>query len=311
MAPSCHHPPALCHCFHSASVATCLRKISQDIAQSAQVPQEMLELKQRPIVSTSRLQAEFESKQPKRLLLALGILLIALAAVLVRDHEFWFGGSDSALDADGTSEVAQPPVAKSTPTAEPAKPVVVPAAKKPATTAKSAPQSPSQSPSQAPSQSQTQAAEPGVVATRTVLPPLDVEVVAGDTHRTLHPGSNATKVEIKNAPAAFAASTNAAEHERISTVAASGEGSYEASYPLLAQHMNVQGSVVLQAVIGADGMIQNLRVLSGPSILTAAAQQAVRDWHFKPYLQNGQPVETKARITVNFSIKVANSSKTS
>ena len=39
--------------------------------------------------------------------------------------------------------------------------------------------------------------------------------------------------------------------------------------------------------------------------MTAAAQQAVREWHFKPYLQNGQPVETKAKITVNFSIKVA------
>jgi outer membrane biosynthesis protein TonB len=43
-----------------------------------------------------------------------------------------------------------------------------------------------------------------------------------------------------------------------------------------------------------------------------AAQQAVRQWRFKPYLQNGQPVETKARITVNFSIKVSdNPAKTS
>jgi protein TonB len=69
--------------------------------------------------------------------------------------------------------------------------------------------------------------------------------------------------------------------------------------------MRVQGSVVLQAVVGTDGNIENLRVLSGPSILTAAAQQAVRQWRFKPYLQNGQPVETKARITVNFSIRIA------
>jgi len=60
----------------------------------------------------------------------------------------------------------------------------------------------------------------------------------------------------------------------------------------------------LQAVVGADGMIENLRVINGPSILAAAAKQAVRQWHFKPYLQNGQPVETKAIITVNFSIHV-------
>jgi protein TonB len=69
--------------------------------------------------------------------------------------------------------------------------------------------------------------------------------------------------------------------------------------------MRVQGSVVLQAIVGADGNIEDLRVLSGPSILNAAAQQAVRQWRFKPYLQNGQPVETKARIVVNFSIRVA------
>ena len=81
-----------------------------------------------------------------------------------------------------------------------------------------------------------------------------------------------------------------------------------ASYPLLAQHMNVQGSVVLQALIGADGVIQNLHVLSGPAILASAAEQAVREWRFKPIVQNGQAVESKAKITVNFTIKVADSS---
>jgi len=50
---------------------------------------------------------------------------------------------------------------------------------------------------------------------------------------------------------------------------------------------------------------ENLRVVSGPAILTAAAQQAVRQWRFKPYMQNGEPVETKATITVNFSIRIS------
>jgi periplasmic protein TonB len=71
--------------------------------------------------------------------------------------------------------------------------------------------------------------------------------------------------------------------------------------------VRVEGSVVLQALIGADGVIQDLRVLSGPSILATAAQQAVRQWRFKPYMQNGQPVETKANITVSFTIKVSDS----
>jgi len=74
--------------------------------------------------------------------------------------------------------------------------------------------------------------------------------------------------------------------------------------------MNVQGSVVLQAVISADGVVQNMKVLSGPAILASAAEQAVSEWRFKPIMQHGQAVESKAKITVNFSIKVADSSTT-
>ena len=73
-------------------------------------------------------------------------------------------------------------------------------------------------------------------------------------------------------------------------------------YPLLARQMKVQGAVSLQALISRDGTIQELQILSGPGILAAAAREAVKQWHFKPYLQNGQPVETQARITVNFTI---------
>ncbi|MGB6633514.1 MAG: energy transducer TonB, partial [Terriglobales bacterium] len=73
-------------------------------------------------------------------------------------------------------------------------------------------------------------------------------------------------------------------------------------YPLLARQMKVQGAVSLQALISKDGTIQELQILSGPGILAAAAREAVMQWHFKPFLQNGQPVETRARITVNFTI---------
>jgi protein TonB len=66
--------------------------------------------------------------------------------------------------------------------------------------------------------------------------------------------------------------------------------------------MKVQGSVVLDAVIGRDGTIQTLKIVSGPTILANAAMEAVRQWRFKPYLQAGEAVETEARITVNFTI---------
>ena len=74
------------------------------------------------------------------------------------------------------------------------------------------------------------------------------------------------------------------------------------NYPLLAKEMKVQGAVVLEALIGRDGNIQDLHVLSGPTILSTAAREAVKQWRFRPYLQSGQAVETEARITVNFTI---------
>jgi TonB family protein len=142
-----------------------------------------------------------------------------------------------------------------------------------------------------------------------MLPPLAVEVVAGDKHRNLHPQSNTPKVQI--AKSVVPATSQAVPVAGITTHAAEPERLAEAippSYPALAQHMNVQGSVVLQALIGADGRIQNLRVVSGPQLLATAAQQAVREWQFKPIYQNGQAVETRATITVNFTIKVNDSS---
>lgn len=104
---------------------------------------------------------------------------------------------------------------------------------------------------------------------------------------------------------------SAAERESLAPAAAELQQSVNAVYPTLGDHSKVQGSVVLQAIVGADGTIENLHVVSGPAILITAAQQAVREWHFKPYLQNGRPVETKARITVNFSIRVSDSASAS
>jgi TonB family protein len=78
------------------------------------------------------------------------------------------------------------------------------------------------------------------------------------------------------------------------------------SYPLLTQASAVQGSVLLQAMIAADGRVEEMRVISGPTILVSAARQAVQQWRFKPYLVNGKPVETYARVTVNFTIDVSN-----
>ena len=251
-------------------------------------------------------------KQPRRLQIALVLLLIALAVVLVKDRQFWFG-SNETVEADSADVESAPKSASVPASATPSQKLMVTraVASKNKVAAKSAAVSAAIS-------SETAAANsdaPVVATNRVVLPPLDVEVVAGDKHSTVHPGSNITKVEIpgaSNPVSRFTASvasftTNAAARERLSTENIPDQ-SVDATYPLLAQHMKVQGSVVLQAIVGADGVIEDLHVLSGPAILTSAAQQAVRQWRFKPYLQNGQPVETKARITVNFSIRVSDNS---
>ena len=139
------------------------------------------------------------------------------------------------------------------------------------------------------------------------------EVVAGDTHRTVQPGSNSVKVEMPpNLGSHRAGATTfdwspavkAAERTRIASDEPEGVQAVEASYPSLARQMKVQGSVLLQAFVGPDGGIRDLRVLSGPSILVSAALEAARQWRFKPYMQNGQPVETQAKIVINFSMKI-------
>lgn len=74
------------------------------------------------------------------------------------------------------------------------------------------------------------------------------------------------------------------------------------TYPSVAKQARIQGQVLLSAVIGKDGKIQNLQVVKGHPMLTAAAINAVKQWQYKPYYLNGQPVEVDTTITVDFSM---------
>jgi protein TonB len=76
----------------------------------------------------------------------------------------------------------------------------------------------------------------------------------------------------------------------------------EPVYPPLAKAARVQGEVLLSAVIDINGQIQNLQLVSGHPMLVPAAIAAVKQWHYKPYLLNGQPVEVETTITVIFSL---------
>ena len=165
-------------------------------------------------------------------------------------------------------------------------------------------------------------AGPIITATnRAALPPLEVEVIAGGQRQSYEPSNPSVRVDLQSGvPAAVVrtpvpapapatpgntstVAANGGEHVQMSpSMAQMVERPVEPNYPMLAKQMKVQGSVVLQALIGREGSIQDLRVLSGPAILSTAAMDAVKQWHFRPYFQSGAPVETEARITVNFTI---------
>jgi TonB family protein len=73
-------------------------------------------------------------------------------------------------------------------------------------------------------------------------------------------------------------------------------------YPEIAQQARIQGDVVLRAVIGPDGAVQNLQLVSGHPVLAPAAMEAVRQWRYQPYLLNGSPVEVETVVSIPFSL---------
>lgn len=74
------------------------------------------------------------------------------------------------------------------------------------------------------------------------------------------------------------------------------------TYPPLARSARIQGTVLLQATISKVGTIENLQLVSGHPMLAPAAIEAVRQWRYRPYILNNEPVEVETQITVNFSL---------
>jgi len=73
-------------------------------------------------------------------------------------------------------------------------------------------------------------------------------------------------------------------------------------YPAIAQASRVEGLVILEAVIGEDGAVRDVRVLRSVPLLDEAAKEAVRQWQFSPTLLNGEPVPVVMTVTVSFTL---------
>ena len=74
-------------------------------------------------------------------------------------------------------------------------------------------------------------------------------------------------------------------------------------YPAIAQSARVQGVVIIEAVIGPNGTVQEAKVLRSIPLLDAAALDAVKQWQFTPTLLNGVPVPVIMTVTVNFTLQ--------
>jgi protein TonB len=73
-------------------------------------------------------------------------------------------------------------------------------------------------------------------------------------------------------------------------------------YPADAKAARIQGTVVISAIIGKDGSVQTMRLVSGHPMLAPAAMDAVKQWKYRPYILNGTPVEVETQMTVNFML---------
>jgi TonB family protein len=255
-----------------------------------------------------------ESAQRQRLQLALVVLVVALFVVVIRDiHDMSPPVPVNPEPVSIAQTSAAPPAGVTPEESTPAPTIDAPAK---GSKSKQARVKRPVIGTTAPRGGNDVSAGPTILATdRAILPPLEVSVVAGNQHRSLPARSNSVDVDMQNGsppetaqspqptePSATAQADVTPKVTLSHDVADRVSHSVAPSYPLLAKQMKVQGAVVLQALIDKGGHIQSLHVVSGPAILAAAAQEAVKQWRFRPYYQDGQAVETEARVSVNFTI---------
>ncbi len=264
------------------------------------------------VVAPPAFPAEDDQRQRRRMVIALVLLLVALGLVLVKDRDFWFPSSDTTAaeseQIDDSTPIATVEASNSATespsTASPSAPTPIPAPKKREHLA-----SPKATESAVPA-----APAPTVTSARAVLPPLRVQVEgrtdfvkpgAPSVKVVMQPGTvvpQASEPTTEMASVGNAPLTNAGERVQMSDARQVLSRSVRPEYPLLARQMKVQGRVDLDVHIGKDGGIQALNVLGGPTILADAAREAVKQWRFRPHLEDGQPVETQVPITVDFTI---------
>jgi protein TonB len=211
------------------------------------------------------------------MLVALALLMVAIAVVAFRDRQFLFDSEpvqQATLSSTATPSASEPaaptsPIPQAQPATEKAMQAVTGA---------------------------SQAAKPTTQLSA-------VETVQHPLSKNKSLGAPSHSIAGKSASSVIAPAT---QRTRIANVTV--QQPETTLYPRLDQRTKVEGSVDLQALVGKDGTIQEIHVVRGPAVLGSAAREAVLQWKFKPFTQNGIAVETYAHITVNFTIKVVDGS---
>jgi TonB family protein len=259
-------------------------------------------------------------------------LLIAAVAAVVLLAAGYFGWSSMHGKSEAPKASAQ--------TAAPAQSAPAPTSQPPATQATQEieiglPSGPAQSgtqrPASAPSSahtnrpaadSDTEDKEPEITVTHPDKPAL---VVKGDSKRSAAPSKEQQSTTSEDvAPALIAGNSDpsaisnimqsapvsvprvAAPRETLKVSQGVTQGlllkRVQPNYPTQARQMRLQGSVLLQATIAATGNISSIKVLNGEPSLARAAVEAVKQWKYKPYYLNGEPVDIQTQITINFKL---------
>jgi TonB family protein len=73
-------------------------------------------------------------------------------------------------------------------------------------------------------------------------------------------------------------------------------------YPPIARQLKIEGAVEVEAVVGEDGLVESVNIVSGNPMLTKPAVEAIRKWKFTPQVQDGKPTRAIAPITLNFKM---------
>jgi TonB family protein len=136
-------------------------------------------------------------------------------------------------------------------------------------------------------------AKPAAQTTASLAPP-SVDVSAGNSNEAITNLVTSTAQLPKPAPGMIRISQGVSQGLLLKKV--------PPAYPRMALQLHKEGVVELLATVSKEGRISNIKVLSGDAMLTNAATEAVRQWQYRPYLLNGQPLEVETQITVSFKL---------